>query len=989
MPIIRDPRYTGGIVGPNLPLPDVEAEDDPGALDVLAAASRQSTLPGSAYLRLTTRDPDLGEPAGYEPLDDLAGYEPFASRFIEATTPGEVAGLKSRIDEELRDRETLARAGLGGPVAEVGLAFLDPSFLAAIAVPEILLAKGARTARVIQGAIEGGAVGTVYEAGQQSLQETRTAGESALSIGGGALFGGVLGGLLRRVPRETADPVREAIRSEVGAAAVARPTTLEAETVAAGGDLALRMAGKVPFAETDLQRLLRSPSISARTTLQELAEVVPVLRKNEQGIATPASVESRAIRGEGAAADFIVEMGEQWKAYKRRPLAEGEAHLTRKEFEAAIASASRRGDADVVPEVAKAASYLRERVFNPPKMAAQRIGLLPPDGEISIQAESYFMRMYDRDAIRANRAEWDDMLSEYLYRKTKDWPEARAVAADVTRRILGTDRGLANFNLRLQQVDPAGPLHARVLDIPDVVLEKFLVNNPAKIAAAYVRELVPQIEVHRRFGDLEMTQQIQNIKDDFDILRNQVMHKPDGNARVNALQAQEREAIETILRVRDRILGRAGTLTPETSEGHRIAAEVLRGWRNLVASAKLGTAAVTGGTMDAARIVAEFGFMPTMTRLTQLATSKEFRRIARSNARRLGVATEVALARRVQMEGYGAVTDGWTEKLAEATYKYSGLQHATDWWRMLAGTLAEDRILQAASAVVNKHALDKGLRTQLASLGIDGDMLRRIGEQARQHGENVDGIRVSRSMHWTDSDAAEIYDAAIVKSARTTVLVPGAADRPWYVDGEVGKTLAQIRAFVLAAPTRLMVTPVQLVGQGRYAHAARFMGSMLIGGYLAHTFRQLASGFEPTTDPAAAAGEAFAESGLGGVLPEIVTPFARRFGVLGESARYSDRNIVSAFGGPAVGTFADGYDVLMNRTANGLSESDLHAIRRLLPLNNVWYLRRAINALEGETAEALDLHGAEPRTFGERARQTKPLPKSEERGGTGTGVIAQ
>lgn len=118
-----------------------------------------------------------------------------------------------------------------------------------------------------------------------------------------------------------------------------------------------------------------------------------------------------------------------------------------------------------------------------------------------------------------------------------------------------------------------------------------------------------------------------------------------------------------------------------------------------------------------------------------------------------------------------------------------------------------------------------------------------------------------------------------------------------------------------------------------------------------------------------------------------MSPFARRFGWLGESARYSDRNVTSAFGGPAVSAFTDAYDVLFNRSANGLSAKDLQAIRRLLPLNNLWWLRRAINALEGETAEALGLPGATSDTFAGRALDTKPLAATSVRGGTGMGVV--
>lgn len=1002
MPIIPDPRYTGALIGGVRALPKPEVEGlEPSTLDVLAAASRQATLAGAAYERLTNVDPDDLDPPppDFDALDHIAGYEPFADNFVDARTPGEVTGIKRRIDSERKDRETLARAGLGGPATEIALNLVDPTFLVAIAVPELAIAKAGRIGRAAQAALEGGAIASTYEAGMQGLQETRTATESAFTIGGGALLGGVLGSLSRRMPHEELEMARESVRSTVGASAVARPTTLEAETLAAGGDKFARIAGKIPLVETDLQRIMRSESIEARTTLQDLAEVVPILEKNRQGIPTPASVESLIYRSEGAVADFVDQLRRSWKTYKRRDLAPGEQRLSRKDFESAVTYAARRGDHDVVPEIAESARFMRERVFDPLKTQAQNIvdgvtgmRLLPPDSEIEIFARSYVMRMYDRNAIRARRREWDWILTDHFERKGIDLVEARAIAADITRRILGTDRGLANFNIRAQfGVKDAGPLHERVLDIRDELIEPFLVSDPAKVAAAYVRELAPQIEITKRFGDKDMTAAFQRVRDEYDILRTRAMvgEGEAGTARVNRLSNQEKETLEALERIRDRLYGRAGMLGPESSEGQRKAVDILRGWRNLVASAKLGTAAITGGTQDLARIVAQYGFLPTMTRLTKLATSKPFRQLSKANARRLGVAAEVALARRVQIAADGAITEGWTERLAQITFKASGLNHVTDFWRTLSATLIEDKILQAASAVASKHALAPALRTDLASLGLDADMLRRIAAEVREHGENLEGIRTSRSMFWKDSQAADAYDAALVKAARTAVMQPGAADRTWWADSEIGRTLGQIKSFTLAAPTRLVITPIQLLGQGRYAHAARFAGTMMMGGYLVHSLRQLAAGKEPTTHPVAAAGEAFAESGLGGILPELVSPFARRFGILGESARYSDRNVTSTFGGPAVGTFVDTYDVLYNRTQGGLSASDLQAIRRLLPLQNLWWARRAINALEGETAEALELRGATPMTFGARVAETKPLPGAAERGGTGTGQLAQ
>jgi hypothetical protein len=67
----------------------------------------------------------------------------------------------------------------------------------------------------------------------------------------------------------------------------------------------------------------------------------------------------------------------------------------------------------------------------------------------------------------------------------------------------------------------------------------------------------------------------------------------------------------------------------------------------------------------------------------------------------------------------GAITEGWTERLANLTYKVSGLNHITDFERTLSATLIEDKILEAAERVSAGEALEKSLRTDLAVLGLD------------------------------------------------------------------------------------------------------------------------------------------------------------------------------------------------------------------------------------------------------------------------------
>lgn len=1151
MPIVQDPRYTQsavvGAVNTGLLLPS-ETQTDPTTTEMLGAAARQSNVIGAAYQRLTHRDPDMPDaPAGWDALDHIQGYEQYAGRLADAATPSELQGRMNRIDAENKDKDVLRRSGFSGTASSLLFGALDPTFLVSAAVPEI------GGARLLSAAVRGAAGALAYESGMHALQEQRSATESLLNIGGGAVVSGVLGHLLHQIPpsesaalRDTVNrEAQEFVRSEAGAAAVARPTSLAEESIAPGAAGLSKGLSKTPLLGTDLDKIMNSDSVAARVALQDLADVPQILGKNLEGVATPTSVEAAVIRHEAGVADFIDLARDKWAAYRQRVT--GPDRMKQGDFYTSIASAARRGDTIGIPEVDDAAKFLRSKVFDPLKEDAQRLGLMDDPAKIAQQkaqasavdeyvkaesgqiyadyaakaraqvlsrrdfrqqvrqrvsepgdfqvpemeqaaneardlmlqsatskeqggrglttfrrrtelnkildraygqyvkrlepesqesflkravkgaadetdpdvqramrllqdqeagrlndrvrartvdaegaakplgAESYFRRMYDREAIRANLAEWHDTLTKWFARGSNADPaEIKAAVEDVTKKILGADVGQANFGTKIT-VASAGPLKERVLDIPDAMIEKYLVNDPVKVARSYVRDLAPQVELAKRFGDVDMKQRVQSISDEYNILREKVRQgSGDAKAKSKALDrltSQEKETLDALLRVRNRILGRA-TKVPE-SEGGRRAVAAARGWRNWVAAGRLGGTAITGGAMDTAKIAAQYGFMPTMRKLVQLATSPAFRALSKAQARRAGSAIEVALSRRVQAAYEGAITEGWTEKMANGVYKWTGLNHATDFNRTLTATLLEDRVLKAVAQVSEGKELPKFERASLASLGLGDDEMKAIAAEVAKHGGEVDGIKVSGSANWTDKRLADIYDAAILKESRIAVQQPGAADRVWWMDSETGKLIGQLKSFSLSAPARLLSGGLQMAGQREYAKAARFFGFMMMGGYLTHVLRQVAAGKQPVTDPRTAAFEAYTESGIGGVMPDLLSPLGRRLGVFGESVRYSDRNAMSAYGGPALGAANDLYDFAFNRTEGGLSASDLHMLRRMLPYNNVWWLRREINALEGELAENLDLKGSDTASFAKRMMRTDAVVAAKKRGGSG------
>lgn len=597
--------------------------------------------------------------------------------------------------------------------------------------------------------------------------------------------------------------------------------------------------------------------------------------------------------------------------------------------------------------------------------------------------KSYFTRMFDREALRLNRAGWDQKLFDWFSRSSEAAPEEiKAAVKDATDKILGNDVGLANFHVKIN-TPKAGPLNDRTLDIPSDMIEEFLVNDPIKVARAYMREMAPRVELARRGLDDEgMKQLLSSIDDKYTIAaekaKSSIKDAVKLNKRLGKLDDEKVMVQQHLLRVRDRLQGRASLPDPSTTKMGRRVLKGMQNFQHIVAAAKMGGTAITGGTMDLAKVMAQYGFAPTFAKLAKLAVSPEFRQYAAKQARRAGARVEVALAKRVEAYTEGALTEGWASNLSHGVYKYTGLNHITDFNRTLSAVMFEDEMLKFASKVAKGDALPQYVRTRLASHGLGDAEMKEIAAEVSRHGAKSDGVRISGSADWDNKLLADKYDAAILKDSRITVQQPGAADRVWWMDSPTGKFIGQLKSFALSAPTRMLMGGLQMAGQGAGLRSARFFGYMLIGGYITHAIRSEIAGRKPATSPNQMAVEALTESGLMGIMPDVLAPPTRLFSPLinkkleaaglprvmpNASARYSDQNLMSAYGGPAIGTALDMFGMAPRLADGTISQNDLHAIRRILPYQNYAPLRRGINALEGEVGEAFGLKDSTQNSF--------------------------
>ncbi len=190
--------------------PDESGKDDPnagpgnsigsfftGAATAFAPALRQMNSVVSGFNAMRGMGgQDIAEP-GYDPFTDIDGYEEDARAFIGAQSRAETARIKTIVDGERKDKETIAASGWSGIAASFAAGALDPTLLIPVGgqlrAGESALTTALKTARTAALSM------TAQETLLQASQRTRTLEESATNIAAGTLFSGILGGAVGAV----------------------------------------------------------------------------------------------------------------------------------------------------------------------------------------------------------------------------------------------------------------------------------------------------------------------------------------------------------------------------------------------------------------------------------------------------------------------------------------------------------------------------------------------------------------------------------------------------------------------------------------------------------------------------------------------------------------------------------------------------------------------------------------------------------------------
>jgi hypothetical protein len=275
--------------------------------------------------------------------------------------------------------------------------------------------------------------------------------------------------------------------------------------------------------------------------------------------------------------------------------------------------------------------------------------------------------------------------------------------------------------------------------------------------------------------------------------------------------------------------------------------------------------------------------------------------------------------------------------------------------KQFAGMVTMTNIIKAAERVAKNAGSADDIR-KLAAAGIDADLATRIAKQFAEHGDVQGGVYIAGGINWTDHGALEAFRAAVVREVDKIIVTPG-QDKPLWMSTELGKLVGQIKSFGISSMQKTVLAGLQ------QRDAAALNGAMVMMalGAVTYYFKQKIAGREVSDNPRVWAVEAFDWSGLAGWAMEFngLAEKATR-GRVGLSAftgepisRYASRNVYGALLGPTADAVADAFQVSGAAFAGDMTAGDVKALRKLLPYQNLFYLRSLFDQVEKATADAV------------------------------------
>lgn len=502
-----------------------------------------------------------------------------------------------------------------------------------------------------------------------------------------------------------------------------------------------------------------------------------------------------------------------------------------------------------------------------------------------------------------------------------------------------------------------GSLNNRDFAIPTHLVADFVNHDMEHAMAAFLRTVLPDIHLTRRFGDVEMQDVFRRIDEEFDE-RSKTLT---GERALRANDAERKAVIRDVAATRDRVRGVFGW-SPDPRM--RNAARIANDFRNYNAIADLGTSifnrltdAVNSTYRHGLMNVFRDGYLPYLNAL--VGAEKGFASASRKSMRDMQVGTD-------------SVMGHLTHQLADVVDNYQpgnkferGLAWAadksmivnlhgpwTDATKTIAGQVAGAEFLRASERFSLGTQTAKDVQ-RMAAAGIAQGMPERIWKSYSDGGGQKFGkdTHIADTASWKDRHAAEVFASAVGRDADISVLTPG-LEKPLWMSSPVASLLGQFKSFVAAAHERVLIANLQQADARTVQGLVASVGMGMLS-YRAYT---LLAGQQVSDRPQDWIKEGISRSAIMGWFSEANAIQAKMTGgttdafrLIGADRPYSRRQSSSAMAellGPTYSKLEGLQTSLSDALHGSWNAVDTHKVRQAMILQNLFAVRRLFDAVE-------------------------------------------
>lgn len=526
-----------------------------------------------------------------------------------------------------------------------------------------------------------------------------------------------------------------------------------------------------------------------------------------------------------------------------------------------------------------------------------------------------------------------------------------------------------------------GALRSRDFAIPTSLVRDFVQRDMEHVTSSYLRTILPDIALTRRFGDVDMTDTFRRIQEEYA----RMIGPETTEKQAREINARRDSDITDVAALRDRLRGVYGWNPDPTA---RKLASIVRDFHAATSLASLGTSVANRLNDIGAQAVMRYGlsnvahdawrpFLKSMLGMSPLAG------IAKQQAKEMGVGIDGLLGH--LRHNLSDINDNYlpgnkfSRGLAWANDRSMLVNlHGpwTDYMKAMAWVPAQAELGRIADRVAAGTQNAKDL-SRLADANIAPEMARRISAEIQAHSVTVDGVRLASTGEWTDLAAREAFERAMSREANINVITAGIGDKPLFLSKPIGGLVGQFKSFVAGSHERILLSNLQ-------QRDGRTMQGMLVAmamGMLSYRLYTLLSGQEASPRPQDWVKEGLARSALTGWFNEANNTLAkftagkvdynRLYGADRPLTRRTENSPLSELLGPTYSQL-EGLTGIATHTLGGhASAADVHALRHIAPLQNLMGARILFDDAEDGVDNAL---GFKPRNHSPHEWAPGPTP---------------